>query len=139
MLHWLGNIYKFFRIQLMNIWAFCMEPIFITLQKIESPKISYTNFKPQNGFFCQSNIPKITQIFLFFWTFLTWMLQQIYFENICFVNYSNNVGVLWGRQTRLVWFAHCEVWCIKFGLQTQKQKWIKHSHHKQPHPKLKRP
>lgn len=67
------------------------------------------------------------------------MLQQTYFENICFVNYSNNDGVLRGRQTKLMWFAHCEVWCIKFGLQKLKQKWIKHSHHKQPHPKLKRP
>ncbi len=67
------------------------------------------------------------------------MLQQTYFENICFVNYSNNVGALWGRQTKFMCFAHCGVWCIKFGLQKLKQKWIKHSHQKQPHPKLKRP
>jgi hypothetical protein len=67
------------------------------------------------------------------------MLQQTYFENICFVNYSNNDGVLWGRQTRLMWFTHCELQCIKFGLQKLQQKWIKCSHHKQVHPKLKRP
>jgi hypothetical protein len=104
-----------------------MQPIFITLQriklqKIKLLKISYTNSKPQNGFFCQPNIPKNTQINNFYWAFLTWMLQQTYFENICFVNYSNNDGALRGRQTRLMWFAHCEVWCIKFGLQKLKQK-----------------
>ncbi len=67
------------------------------------------------------------------------MLQQTYSENICFVNYSNNDGTLWGRKRRLMWFAHCEVSCIKFGLQNLKQKWIKRFHHKQVHPKLKRP